>query len=178
MASTLEQLTLAKMGKLAEQKVLSDKMNAMLRDRIIPSQLQNNKNLTVAVAVSKKPGFFDYYQAPDDVKEFEREKVLNKMAQQISKLHSEIVSISGEIDMAAAEQKKSTELKRTAEASGGEISSLRQWSEKYGRPANTQETQRDQYSTFKPASKIYGGTSHHRSFRSSASNMTRGRMTR
>ena len=34
----------------------------------------------------------------------------------------------------------------------------------------------DMFSTFKPASKIYGGTAHHRSFKSSASTMTLGRM--
>ncbi len=180
MSSNLEQLTAAKLAKLVEQKALSDKMSAMLHDRMIPSQTQNNKNLSAAISVSKKPGFFEYYQAPDDVKEFERDKALNKLVRQLGKLHSEIVSISEEIDLAMQDRKKNIDASRTKalDASGGNMSTLSQWLESHGAPTSTMEVSRDQYTTFKPASKIYGGTAHHRSFKSSASSMTQGRMTR
>jgi len=180
MSASLEQLTAVKLAKLVEQKALSDRMSSILRERMIPAQTQNNKNLSAAIAVSKKPGFFEYYQAPDDVKEFERDKALNKLVRQLGKLHSEIVSISEEIDLAMQDRKKNIEASRTKapDASGGSMSSLSQWMETFGAPSTTVDVAKDQYTTFKPASKIYGGTAHHRSFKSSASSMTHGRMTR
>jgi hypothetical protein len=174
--SNLTQLTTMKIAKLKEQKELSDKMSAMLHDRIIPNQTLNNKNLTAAVAVSKKPGFFDYHQKPDDIKEFEREKILNKLARAIGKLNNELDGINAEINLATTEAKNVTnsennKLLNNPEKAG--LSSIAQWIESYGTP---KETDSDQFSSFKPASKIYGGTAHHRSFKSKALTMTKGRM--
>jgi len=177
MGDNLEQLTTLKMQKLAEQKTLSDKMSTILHSRMIPNQTLNNKNLAAAVAVSKKPGFFDYHHTPDDVKEFEREKTLNKLVRQIGKLNNELESISSEINLATIEVKvaitsANNSLLNNPENAG--MSSIAEWMESYGK-SNVEPT-KDQLTSFKPASKIYGGTGHHRSFKSSAMTMTKGRL--
>ena len=179
MSNNLRELTALKIQKLQEQKALSDKMSQLLHEKMIPNQTLNNKNLIAAVAVSKKPGFFEYHHTPDDIKTAEQEKVLNKLARQIGKLNNEIQSISGEIDLATAESKKAIDasnekLMNNPEKAG--ISSIAQWVEIYGSASSDMENQKDQFTTFKPASKIFGGTSHHRSFKSSAITMTSGRL--
>ena len=183
--SNLETLTNLKLSKLAEQKELSDKMSHILKSEMIPSQTMNNKNLIVAIAVSKKAGFFEYYQAPDQVKEFERDKILSKLTRSIGKLNSEIDSITGEISLAMQEKKASivaTNAKLMDTSRGGPRS-ISQWMEahaskddKEGAGKMDSDKADTNFTSFKPASKIYGGTAHHRSFKSSASTMTLGRM--
>jgi hypothetical protein len=179
MSNNLEQLTALKISKLQEQKELSDKMSAMLHHKMIPNQTLNNKNLMAAVAVSKKPGFFDYHQCPDDIKEIEREKTLNKLARQVGKLNNELESITSEINLANVEAKaaiasSNKKLMNNPEKAG--MSSIAQWIESYGNATVDMEATKDQFTSFKPASKIYGGTGHHRSFKSSAMTMTKGRL--
>jgi hypothetical protein len=186
--SNLEALTALKISKLAEQKELSDRMSKILHGSMIPSQSMNNKNLVAAIAMSKKPGFFEYYQPSDEVKEFERDKVLSKLTRQIGKLHNEIVSINEEITLAMQEKKATIQANNAKlldpKESGAGIRSLSQWIENYsggkgkgkGNGEALGKEKPDMFSTFKPASKIYGGTAHHRSFKSSASTMTLGRM--
>lgn len=52
----------AKLQKLEEQKDQSDRLNAILNKEggLIQSQAQTCKNLEAAVAVSKRPGFFEH----------------------------------------------------------------------------------------------------------------------
>ena len=178
MSSNLEQLTQLKISKLQEQKELSQKMSSLLHENMIPNQTLNNKNLQAAISVSKKPGFFDYHQTPDDIKEIETEKKLNKLARQIGKLNNELESITSEINLASIEAKASItssnkKLMNNPEKAG--MSSIAQWVETYG-SATIEEAQKEQFTSFKPASKIYGGTGHHRSFKSSAMSMTKGKL--
>ena len=55
-----------KMAKLKEQKRVADEINELLtrpgEDGLNESSRKTMKNLEVAVVVSKRPGFFDYYK--------------------------------------------------------------------------------------------------------------------
>jgi len=41
------------------------------------------KNLQAAIAVSKMPGYFEYYHTPEELKKIEEKKVLNTLAKNI-----------------------------------------------------------------------------------------------
>ena len=53
-----------KVAKLAEQKRASDELNSILTREggLIATSTKTMKNLDVAVVVSKRPGYFDYYK--------------------------------------------------------------------------------------------------------------------
>jgi hypothetical protein len=171
-SSNLAQLTTMKLQKLEEQKKLADEMNGILRKHLIEESKLATKNLKAAIAASKSPGFFEYHQSSEEVKKMESEKVMATYSRSISKVHNEIVGINNEIALA------------TSSSPGGKqapnevsMSSFNQWFDTYGRPKDN-DGKKDMFSNFAPAPKIYGGTSHHRSFKSSASIMTKGKMTR
>ena len=71
--TNLEVLLKTKVEKLSEQKTLSDKMNSILASMNDSTKLKK-RNLRAAIAVSNQPGFFDYYETPDDIKQMERVK--------------------------------------------------------------------------------------------------------
>jgi hypothetical protein len=163
--TNLEVLLKTKVEKLSEQKTLSDKMNSILASMNDSTKLKK-RNLRAAIAVSNQPGFFDYYETPDDIKQMEDNKVLNKIARQVAKVGREIEAITEEISLIK---------KPKDSASENSFRSLDQWLESYGRP-NIYNS--ELISSFKPSAKIYGGTAHHRSFKSSAATMRKGRVTR
>jgi hypothetical protein len=175
MSGNLDALYGAKLAKLNEQKKLSDQMAEMLKTHLVPSSKMACKNMKAAIAVSKKPGVFEYYQPTEDVKNIERNKSLNGLAKRISTVNNELAAMTEEI--AAAEAAKTAAAKKGMGVPG-ESMGLDGWFEQYGRPTPAEDAQKDLLSTFEPARKIYGGTSHHKSFKSSASIMKRGTLTR
>ena len=174
MSGKLDALYDAKLAKLAEQKKLSDEMQEMLKKHLVPSSRMACKNMKAAIAVSKKPGVFEYYQPSEDVKNIERNKSLNALAKRISTVNNELAAMTEEI--AAAEAAKAAATKKGTGITN-ESMGLDGWFDQFGRP-NPPEAQKDLLSTFEPARKIYGGTAHHKSFKSSASTMKRGTLTR
>lgn len=178
-----------KIQKIKEQKDLSDRMNDLLTKHggLNESSRLARKNLQAAIAVAKQPGeqflvsalissfeppnppgFFEYYQPPEEIRATEEGKVLNQLARNIHKVHCELEQIDSEIHKA-----------RTAPPAPADIplSSLSQWFDVYGRPKHGDDGQ-DLLTTFSPSPKIYGGTAHHRSFKTQASIMRKGRLTR
>mmetsp|Transcript_21670 Transcript_21670/g.31539 ORF Transcript_21670/g.31539 Transcript_21670/m.31539 type:complete len:176 (+) Transcript_21670:113-640(+) len=162
----------AKVQKLDEQKALSDRMNDILTRRggLNDNSKNVRKNLMAAIAVSKQPGYFEYYQTPAEVKEVEDTKTLNSLVKSLDKVHKELDQINSEI---------SHYHERAAQPSQPEVAltSLSQWFETYGRPENTQCLE-ERMTTFQASPKIYGGTNHHRAFKSQAANMKKGRVTK
>jgi hypothetical protein len=67
-----------KLQKLQEQKKFSDQMNIILTKKggLNENNKQAQRNLNMAIAVSKKPGYFHYHAAADDIQEIEHNKVL------------------------------------------------------------------------------------------------------
>jgi hypothetical protein len=165
----LTQLYDQKFEKLKEQKSLADQMTA-IANTLQESTNQSKKSLQAAIAVARQPGYFQYYSAPTEVESYEREKALNKLARQVQRVHRELEEINAEITSIEAS------MKQPAVISGGPTS-LSQWFDVYGKP-KVVEAQEDLFTSFQPSPKIYGGTSHHRAFKTQSSNMKKGRLTR
>lgn len=171
MSAVLDQMYAARLLKLEEQKALSTRMNDLLTK---PKGLNESmkltvKNLQAAIAVSKQPGYFEYYVTPDDLKNIEDNKILNGLARAIQKLHFELEQLNHEISTLEAKrpQPKMNDIP---------LDSLAQWFDMYGRPKDSNN--KEQITQFVPSSRVYGGTSHHRAFKTQSSAMKTGRITR
>ena len=190
---SVKALSEQKMVKLAEQKALSDTMNKLLVDHLNPSSKEVKRNLTAAIAQSKSPGYFQYFVQPDEVKQAEQQKTLNGMARNISKVHNEIEQLDNEIALAAASTKGRTPEDqqlasvnewfaknggRTFGEGSSSPTSLKNWFETYGKPDVSGTFAAAMLSKLEPNPKIYGGTAHHRSFKSKAVIMKKGSLTR
>jgi hypothetical protein len=113
-------------------------------------------------------GYFEYYKPSDEVKDTEDGKILNQFARNIAKVHAELDQINSEIDKCK---------RPAAVVSEVPLSTLGQWFDVYGRP-KANDAVEDMLTTFTPSPKIYGGTAHHRSFKTQATMMRKGRLTR
>jgi hypothetical protein len=82
---SLDRLYELKLQKLKEQKVVSDQMNDILSRQggLNDMSKYTCKNLQAAIAVSKMPGYFEYYHIPEELKKIEEKKVLNTLAKNI-----------------------------------------------------------------------------------------------
>jgi flagellar motility protein MotE (MotC chaperone) len=168
----LQQLYEMKFVKLKEQKDVSDKMHE-LSGILQESTQKARKNLQAAIAVSKQPGYFEYYAAPSAVEEIEKDKTLAKLARVVQRLNRELDEINSEIASIETAQREV----RSKEGISSGPSSLAQWFDVYGR-AKSLEADHSMRTTFQPSPKVYGGTSHHRAFKSLASSMKKGKATK
>ena len=171
MSSVLDQLYATRLQKLEEQKAISTRMNEILTK---PNGLNDSAKLTMkslqaAIAVAKQPGYFEYYKSSDEVKQIEDNKILNNLARQVQKLHSELEQLGNEIAVLEAKR-------HVPKISDIPLTSLNQWFDMYGKAKDI--GLKDQISQFVPAPRVYGGTSHHRAFKSQAATMKVGRCTR
>ena len=176
-----------KVLKLNEQKLLSDHMNHLLTRS--GGLNENNKiiqkNLLAAIAVSKQPGYFDYYEPSTDIKEIEKNKILNNLVRNLNKIHRELEQINSEITQHQQQQQQqqqqhslsSTRMNSIQKYEPVNVNNLSQWFETYGRPENVGCLE-ERKTTFQQSPKIYGGTNHHRAFKSQASTMKKGRVTK
>ena len=158
-----------KTRKLEEQKLVSEELNHHLTREggLNENSRLARKNLVAAISVSQKPGYFEYHSTPSDVKEVEDTKVLNKLARRIEKLGRELDQINAEIEQASVKKSKPVEM---------QVSSIADWFQTYGRPSGVDVP--DQVSTFTQSKKIWGGTAHHRSFKTMSASMKVGLVTR
>lgn len=161
-----------KIQKLNEQKALSDRMNDMLTRKggLNDNSKNVRKNLSAAIAVSKQPGYFEYYETPSELKELEDSRILNSIVKSLGKVHRELDQINSEISHRHEKAPEPPKLETS-------MTSMSQWFDTYGRPENTQCLE-ERRTTFQPSPKIYGGTNHHRAFKTQASNMKKGRVTK
>ena len=94
--------------------------------------------------------------------------MLNSLAKSISKIHKELEQINEEIALTTAQlQPKPIE--------PPSVSSLSQWFDIYGKPNLTDE-KRDLMTKFEKDSKVYGGTAHYQSFKTTSTIMVKGRI--
>lgn len=154
-----------KLMKLSEQKELAEQMRNMV-DELSDSNLRVRKNLEVAISISKRPGNIHYYQPEPKIRDAEESKILEKMLSSIKKIEIEIEQINKELGTC-----KYAEHGHTV---GGASSTLKEWFGVYGRPSIGHE---DKLTSFVESSKIYGGTSHHRAFKSQSLVMKKSRLT-
>ncbi len=172
--NTLMSLYEIKIQKLNEQKELSKRMNDILTRHggLNENSMIIRKNLSAAIAVSKQPGYFEYYQPTHEIKEIEENKLLNSLVKSLNKVHNELDQIQHEISSHNERSLMNQSLKMEPN-----ISNLSQWFETYGRPENTVLLE-ERMTSFQNSPKIYGGTNHHRAFKSQASTMKKGRVTK
>ena len=121
-------LTAAKLRKLEEQKEQSDRLNDILcRDGgLIDSQHQTCKNLVAAVAVSKQPGFFEYYQHNDQVRRVYETNECGALVKRIARTQKELDVIEGEI------KHRETTRAEAAQPLQSSLSGLDQWFQQRG----------------------------------------------
>jgi hypothetical protein len=173
MSDILTGLYNQKLIKLEEQKVLSDQMNDILTRHggMNDSSRMCRKNLQAAIAVSKQPGYFEYYTPPKEIKDIEDSKLLNSLVRSLGKVHREIEQINSDIATHKTQKNPEANFQELG------LKTLGQWFEVYGTPKNV-ELLDELKTTFQASPKIYGGTNHHRAFKSQSSNMRKGRLTR
>jgi len=162
---------------LASQKTLVDEFNSLLTqkgedDGAIETSRKICKNLEAAIATSKQAGDFKYYKCGKLVTEMEERGTLNKLTAQIKTIEEEITGINEEVvEIERARRKEMVEKKPPM------VGSISEWFATYGRPGEIQKTN-GLASEFKPNTKVYGGTSQFKSFKSVAVTLKRGRLTR
>uniref|UniRef100_A0A7S2FSZ0 Uncharacterized protein n=1 Tax=Florenciella parvula TaxID=236787 RepID=A0A7S2FSZ0_9STRA len=164
----------AKMAKLKEQKRVADEINELLtrpgEDGLNESSRKTMKNLEVAVVVSKRPGFFEYYKPAPEVEAIQKNGEIQHLVKKLNRLGGEIAQLDAESQNIEAMRKP---LKMS---SGPELTSLAQWNARYGTVEKPVPS--GFYSGFNDAPKIYGGTEHHRAFKTQSRTMKRGRLIR
>lgn len=155
----LVKLYTIKLQKIVEQKQLSDTMSEHLKLLNDGCKL-SRMNLKAAIAVSKQSGYFEYYDASDEVKSIESGKLLNSLTRRVQKVNAELESINAEIITAS--------IKPESKINEMPLTTMSQWFDTYGRAEGALTKKEDLLTKFSPNSKIYGGTSHHRSFKTTS----------
>ncbi|EGZ28544.1 hypothetical protein PHYSODRAFT_322207 [Phytophthora sojae] len=121
-----------------------------------------------AYTASKRPGYFAYYEQPENVKNVLRTGEMQRLQEQIVHLQKQIDQLTEKIEKSA----EGYEVGHT----GITITSLKHWLATYGTP-KPQSTS-DLFTVFTPDKKVYGGTAHYSAFRTQASTMKKGRLTK
>ncbi|OWZ24567.1 hypothetical protein PHMEG_000391 [Phytophthora megakarya] len=166
-----QELVKKKVELLEQQKAKATKLNELLDapGGFNEASHKTCKNLEAAIAASKRPGYFVYYEQPEQLKSIMRSGEVQRLQQQILHLQKQIDHLTEKIE-------KSAESHEEVEHTGTTITSLKHWLATYGTPK--QQSTSDLYTVFTPDRKVYGGTSHYSAFRSQASTMKKGRLTK
>lgn len=169
----MDSLTKTKLDKLDEQSVFSNQLHEILTKEggLVQTSDRVCKNLVAAVAVSQRPGFFEYYQTPPEVQRVYDCGECRSIVRKISRTQQEIDHIDRELaERAHAASSTSANVGSPEHA----VCNLDQWFSSYGRP---KEPPAGFVTSFQKVSKIYGATAHHRAFKSQAMTMKKGRLT-
>lgn len=153
--------------KLSSQKSLSDEFHEIIQKLTLSNTLER-RNLSVAIVMSKRPGYFEYYESNDEIKHLESGDILKKLATQISDINREIDQINQEIRHYEQDMNH-----KNCQSQVMDLSQVSQWFDVYGRPTRSDS----RLTTFVPNKKVYGGNSHYASFRSVSVTMKKGRIT-
>ncbi|GMI41019.1 hypothetical protein TrCOL_g10581 [Triparma columacea] len=166
--SSVKELEAKRDQLLVAQAKVSDKFNELLnkKDGLKDSSKLVIKNLTAAIAVAQKPGYFEYYKPPSEVKSIEKTGELKKLTSQIRRYQKEIDQVNSEITVARPKPRPPPP---------ATVSGFDQWFNNYGRP---KPSPHGYLTVVKEDPKIYGGTGHHAGFKTQAKMMKKGRLTR
>ena len=164
--------------KWAEQERLASRFTAMLKGEksndedigMIESQRLLIRNLDAAIVASRQPGYFQFYEHPEVVKQIESKNELKALTRQIHDVEREIDVLKA--DLARVEKQRLACSKMNPPS----INSMQQWFATYGQPEN--QSVAGFRTELKPNPKVYGGTKYHRAFKSMALTMKTGRVWR
>eukprot|EP00904_Undaria_pinnatifida_P007695 jgi/Undpi1/4055/HiC_scaffold_16.g07422.m1 len=167
-----DELTALKVRKLAQQKKLAEEFNVILTRRggLNDQTRQTCKNLEYAIAIAARPGAIEYYRPPEETKRIVEKRALAVLTRKMTHLQQDIDQVEQDIQQAGALESSAP---RPPEPS---LSSLSEWFATYGKPAPPPTL--GLFTVYEDSPKIYGGTNHHRAFKSQATVMRKGRVTR
>ena len=164
-----EDLIERKKGLLSKQKHICEEMNDLLKGLKEASRL-TQRSLEVAIVLSKRPGVIDYYVEPEKVQTIVRNNNLKKMSREVTRIQQDIDSVDKELQYIDSQT-----IRNNHARSVNEMTSLSQWFACHGEP---KPVPNGLMSTFQNDKKVYGGTRHHKAFRSQSTTMKRGLLTR
>ncbi|CAM9163129.1 unnamed protein product [Scytosiphon promiscuus] len=159
-----DELTALKIRKLKQQEDLAKEFNLILtRQGGLNDQAhQTCKNLEYAIAIATRPGQIEYFRPSEDAARIVENGELAALTNKIARLQREIDQVEHDINQAGA--------------ISSACSSLAEWFAAYGEPGPPAAT--GLMTNFEESPKIYGGTNHHRAFKTQATVMRKGRVTR
>lgn len=176
-------LLVRKQALLEEQAAVARRFNVLLTcksedgnndgDGAIENSKKTMKNLEAAIVQSRQPGAFKFHAKSRMVDEMEKSGVLGKLARDINRLEDLIVNVTGELKKMDDARQTALEAKTLPAVSG-----FKDWFARYGHPSEASLQVPGMRSEMIPHPKVYGGTSHHKAFRSVAVNVKKGRLTR
>lgn len=136
------------------------------------------KNLEAAITASKRPGYFAYYEQPDHLAAVVRSGEIERLREQLAQLQKQLDQVAAKIE--ALPSKRAGAAQATDTPSSTSVHNLQQWFATYGAPSKpaASDASAELYTSFTPDKKVYGGTAHYSAFRSQASTMKKGRLTR
>mmetsp|Transcript_9798 Transcript_9798/g.31900 ORF Transcript_9798/g.31900 Transcript_9798/m.31900 type:complete len:167 (+) Transcript_9798:74-574(+) len=166
----MEELLSAKLKKLEEQRRIADELTIMLTKEggLCETSDRLCKNLVAAVAVAKRPGFFEYYEPPDAVREILETGRCGSLVRRMRRLQKDIDRLDADLRDLQDRQKQAEAIVRP------NIASLDQWFASFGRPKD--DPTPGLVTTFQKDTKIYGKTSRHKAFKTHNVVMKRGRL--
>jgi hypothetical protein len=171
-SASKDDLLKRKQDLLRKQKRVCEEMNELLtRDETGLNEVSRmtKRSLEVAIVLSKRPGAIDYYEQPEETQTIVRNNDLKNLSKRVDRIQGEIDSVDAELEQIEAMRKKPTL------GAGTEMTSIRQWMARHGDP---KPAPNGFYSEFQNDRKIYGGTNHHKAFKTQSTTMKRGMMTR
>eukprot|EP00903_Cladosiphon_okamuranus_P016282 g15015.t1 len=172
----MSDLTALKVRKLGQQQELAQEFNLILTRQggLNDQARQTCKNLEYAIAIATRPGQIEYYQPSEEAKRIVENGELAALAHKIVRLQKEIDQVEQDLQTRAVVSSAAAAQPHPP-AEGG-FSSLAEWFAAYGEPGPPAAT--GLTTTFEDSPKIYGGTRHHRAFKTQATVMRKGRITR
>lgn len=179
-ADRMDVLLEKKRALLAEQAEVAREFNHWLTakgdnprdDGAVENSRKTMKNLEAAIAQARNPGYFQYHRKSKRVRRMEKGNELAKLASRISRLEDQLRAVSAQIEALNEERRKAILAFKPPPVSG-----LQDWFRQFGEPSEEMKSRKGLASEFVPNQKVYGGTPHHRAFRSVAVTLKKGRAT-
>ena len=131
------------------------------------------KNTEAAITASRRPGVFAYYSPPQEVGDAVAKGELQTTLKKMMRIQGELEEVDSEYSAAMAKKQATLSSSKPPEPK-----SLKDWFSHYGRPQAPEGPSPGWKSATGKSKKVYGGTSHHRAFRTQVVLMKPGRLTR
>eukprot|EP01138_Halocafeteria_seosinensis_P016434 gb/GECG01016765.1/.p1 GENE.gb/GECG01016765.1/~~gb/GECG01016765.1/.p1 ORF type:complete len:210 (+),score=32.04 gb/GECG01016765.1/:1-630(+) len=160
---------------LQRQKAVSDEYNEILNGNreslgLIENSKKTMKNLDAAIVTAKQPGYFSYYKPPHHIRHIVSNEVLMDKLEEIEELEDKIDDLK--------EKMRNTEQRiQSSMVKERKCKSLDEWFDVHGRPSPNYGG--EGFATaFKQNPRVHAGTKYLEGFRSNATIMKPGRLTK
>ncbi|CAM9860517.1 unnamed protein product [Ectocarpus sp. 6 AP-2014] len=173
-----DELTALKVRKLGQQEELAKEFNFILTRQggLNDQARQTCKNLEYAIAIATRPGQIEYYRPSEEAARIVANGELAVLTKKIARLQRDIDQVEQDIQQAGVVASSTAAAAQAQPSARPPCSSLAEWFAAYGEPAPSEFS--GLMTNFEESPKIYGGTNHHRAFKTQATVMKKGRITR